>query len=239
MARVHEHHAAGDAPLVDGYAPFCKHVFVPNFVGAPVSCLTITDANRHLVGTKKGALGKAGRGRVVGGWTPRSPANPAANPAARGRALTHPPRTCALDDPPTPSLSPTLQLRTGYTRRRPEELAVLARWFLEADVGPLPRAAFLDVILYSREQVEAEKQAMPGKGGGEASPPPTAPWAIISVKAQAEGHETPMLPITAMRNALGREEGGSGVPLDREAYEAATAYWADKAPVFRTDPETV
>ena len=229
-----------------------------------MSCLTITDANRHLVGTKMGALGKAGRGRVVGGWTPRSPANPAANPAARGRALTHPPRTCALDDPPTPSLSPTLQLRTGYTRRRPEELAVLARWFLEADVGPLPRAAFLDVILYSREQVEAEKQAMPGKGGtqeqgvhmaqaaaavacsttllelaGEPCTPPTAPWAIISVKAQAEGHETPMLPITAMRNALGREEGGSGVPLDREAYEAATAYWADKAPVFRTDPETV
>lgn len=35
----------------------------------------------------------------------------------------------------------------------------------------------------------------------------------------------PLQPITVMRNALGREEGGSGVPLDREAYEKATAYW--------------
>lgn len=30
-------------------APFCKHIFVPNFTGAPVSALPITDANRHLL----------------------------------------------------------------------------------------------------------------------------------------------------------------------------------------------
>lgn len=34
-----------------------------------------------------------------------------------------------------------------------------------------------------------------------------------------------MQPITVMRNALGREEGGSGVPIDREAYEKACDYW--------------
>ena len=64
--RVHEAHSSGSAPLVDGYAPFCKHVFVPNFVGAKVGALGITDANRHL-------------------------------------------------------------LQSGYTKRRPEELAVLTR----------------------------------------------------------------------------------------------------------------
>ncbi len=42
---------------------------------------------------------------------------------------------------------------------------------------------------------------------------------------QMEDYETPMTPATAMRNALGREEGGSGVPLDREAYEKACAFW--------------
>jgi hypothetical protein len=46
---------------------------------------------------------------------------------------------------------------------------------------------------------------------------PAVPWGIISVKAQDEGFETPMQPITMMRNALGREEGGSGVVLDRWA----------------------
>jgi hypothetical protein len=51
---------------VDGYAPFCKHVFVPNFVGARVGALTITDENRS-------------------------------------------------------------KLHSGYTKRRPEELAVLTR----------------------------------------------------------------------------------------------------------------
>jgi hypothetical protein len=38
-------------------------------------------------------------------------------------------------------------------------------------------------------------------------------------------------PITMMRNALGREEGGSGVPLDKDKYEAATAYWQAHAAI--------
>lgn len=32
LAHLHKAHAEG-APLVDGYAPFCKHMFIPNFVG--------------------------------------------------------------------------------------------------------------------------------------------------------------------------------------------------------------
>ena len=39
-------------------------------------------------------------------------------------------------------------------------------------------------------------------------------------------------PITMMRNALGREEGGSGMPLDRAAYEAACSYWAAHAQIL-------
>ena len=37
------------ADLVDGYAPFCKHLFVPNFVGATLNSLQIDDSNRHLL----------------------------------------------------------------------------------------------------------------------------------------------------------------------------------------------
>jgi hypothetical protein len=48
VARIHEAHKQG-APLVDGYAPFCKHIFVPNFVGAKLGALEITDANRPLL----------------------------------------------------------------------------------------------------------------------------------------------------------------------------------------------
>lgn len=45
---MHQYHADG-CGLVDGYAPFCKHVFVPNFVGAQVGALAIKEQNRHLL----------------------------------------------------------------------------------------------------------------------------------------------------------------------------------------------
>jgi hypothetical protein len=34
-----------------------------------------------------------------------------------------------------------------------------------------------------------------------------------------------MDPITLMRNALGQEEGGSGVPLDHQKYSESVKYW--------------
>ena len=43
-------------------------------------------------------------------------------------------------------------------------------------------------------------------------------FGIVSVKNKKKKKETPMDPITMMRNALGKAEGGSGVPLDREKY---------------------
>eukprot|EP00957_Ditylum_brightwellii_P148676 11319373-Ditylum_brightwellii.AAC.1 len=51
-----------------------------------------------------------------------------------------------------------------------------------------------------------------------------APWGIVSIKAQDVDYEIPMTPITAMRNALGKEEGGSGVKLEREKYMEAFRY---------------
>lgn len=32
LAHLQKAYAEG-APMVDGYAPFCKHIFIPNFVG--------------------------------------------------------------------------------------------------------------------------------------------------------------------------------------------------------------
>ena len=51
------------------------------------------------------------------------------------------------------------------------------------------KAKFLDLILYSREQLVKEHEAMPGKGPSDQLP--DAPWGIISVKPQvleAGGH---------------------------------------------------
>eukprot|EP00567_Pseudictyota_dubia_P014261 CAMPEP_0197442936 /NCGR_PEP_ID=MMETSP1175-20131217/8827_1 /TAXON_ID=1003142 /ORGANISM="Triceratium dubium, Strain CCMP147" /LENGTH=209 /DNA_ID=CAMNT_0042973499 /DNA_START=217 /DNA_END=846 /DNA_ORIENTATION=+ len=160
-----------DGELKDGYAPFCKHVFVANdFTDARTNVLPITKENEHL-------------------------------------------------------------LRSKYEARNEKELPVLARFFprelVESESSPLPVAKYLDLILYSREQINKENSAM----GNEDRNEETAPWGIVSIKAQDVDYELPMTPITSMRNALGKEEGGSGIPIDREAYMEAYNYWKDHATV--------
>ena len=161
-----------EAKLKDGYAPFCKHLFVTNdFTDARVNVLPITPQNEHL-------------------------------------------------------------LRTKYEARNEKELPVLSRYFPgdheQLSRDQLPIAKYLDLILYSREQINAENAA---QGDDTSATSVTAPWGIVSIKAQDVDFELPMNPITVMRNALGKEEGGSGIPLDREAYMASVNYWKDHAVV--------
>ncbi|MGN6235655.1 DUF3228 family protein [Dyella sp.] len=101
-------------------------------------------------------------------------------------------------------------LRSAYEARTKQELPVLVRWF--ESVEP-PVANYLLPILYSREQLAKE---------GE---PIDADWGVVGCLYTMEPEEIPMVPITMLRNALGVEEGGSGVPLDREAYRRAAAFW--------------
>lgn len=105
-------------------------------------------------------------------------------------------------------------LRSGYEARSDDELPVLVRWFegLQA-----PVADWLVVILYSREQMAREGS------------PVDADWGVVGCLATATPEEIPMAPITMMRNALGVDEGGSGVPLDRDAYRRSVAFWSRNA----------
>lgn len=80
--------------LKDGYAPFCKHLFMENFTDAISQYIKITKENE-------------------------------------------------------------LFMKTGYEARRENELAVLNRWIdrkmLEESQGfSVPRAKYLDIILYSK-----------------------------------------------------------------------------------------
>ena len=38
-------------------------------------------------------------------------------------------------------------------------------------------------------------------------------------------YEIPMDPITVMRNGLGKEHGGSGVPISRDKYMESVKFW--------------
>lgn len=57
------------------------------------------------------------------------------------------------------------------------------RWF-PADLVEAPQATWLDIILYSREQLVAEREALPRSG--PATDLPEAPWGIISIKGQVQ-----------------------------------------------------
>lgn len=101
-------------------------------------------------------------------------------------------------------------LRSAYEARSRTELPVLNRWF--EGVEP-PVARYLLPILYSREQIEKEGNRV------------DADWGIVGCLYTMAPEEIPMAPITMLRNALGVDEGGSGVPIDRTAYAASVAFW--------------
>jgi hypothetical protein len=51
-------------------------------------------------------------------------------------------------------------------------------------------------------------------------------YGIVSIKPQDVDYECPMQPITMMRNALGKEQGGSGVVLEPAKYRESVAFWS-------------
>ena len=114
-------------------------------------------------------------------------------------------------------------LRSGYVARRPGELAVLERWF---EGLPASRAAYFDVILYSHAQLVKEAAAFPDDGDV-----PDCDWGIVSIIGTLAAEEPPMPPITQIRNALGASEGGSGVVIDKQAYQRAVHFWDNHASV--------
>ncbi|RHY14414.1 hypothetical protein DYB25_005961 [Aphanomyces astaci] len=154
-AKINEFFEAGECDLVDGYAPFCKHLFVPNFINARIPTVPITNKSVHL-------------------------------------------------------------LQSGYISRVPEELPVHS-------VTP-ETAKYLDIVLYSREQVRLENAAM-----GKPIDSTDSPWRIVSIKAQVVDYELPMEPMAVLRNALGTDAGGSGVALDKDKYLKSVEYWSQHA----------
>lgn len=69
----------------------------------------------------------------------------------------------------------------SITRRHPANTDAACRWF-PSDHIQAPQAAWLDIILYSREQLVAERAALPRSG--LVAELPDAPWGIISIKVR-------------------------------------------------------
>lgn len=127
-------------------------------------------------------------------------------------------------------------LRSGYSARREGELPVLSRWF-ELPLGA-PKARYLRVIVYSKEQLIEEHEDSNSFKNGQGGPMCvrgedlfTADWGIVAVLGQMEKAEEPMAPATMLRNAMGRNFGGSGVKIDEEKYNESVEFWDTHANV--------
>lgn len=154
--------------FMDGYAPFCKLIAIPNFTNARVGTMKIDMANYQY-------------------------------------------------------------LRSGYSARTPKELPVFSRWFELPLAAPV--AEWLVVVVYDKAQVDKEGRETEGEGVNpeEKYVSLDADWGVVAILAQSHPNEEPMAPATMLRNALGISEGGSGVPINREAYEKSVAFWSEHA----------
>ena len=127
-------------------------------------------------------------------------------------------------------------IKSGYSARRDSELPVFSRW-LELPLGK-PRAEYLMFVLYDKEQIDKEAQVdyekemkvIADRGGYRTTqplPPKSfdADWGVVAILGQSHPNEEKMQPATMLRNALGIEEGGSGVPLNKEEYLKSVDFW--------------
>lgn len=114
-------------------------------------------------------------------------------------------------------------LRASYTTRSSgsNEVPYLERHFPSGSV-PQERAKWLGFVLYSGKHLrEVEGDLLDFMD----IPIQDYDQGIVAIMGLAEPKETPMSPMTMVRNALGPEFGGSGVALDREAYLRSVEFW--------------
>lgn len=114
-----------------------------------------------------------------------------------------------------------LFVKSGYSSRTPEELPILSRWVKLPFWFKRPKADYLVFVLYSRDQLIKEL-----KDGEILELSQDCEYGIVAILATAECMPDPMPPITIMRNALGINEGGNGVELDKYLYEESVDFWS-------------
>jgi hypothetical protein len=115
-------------------------------------------------------------------------------------------------------------IRTDYSQRTPEELAILTRYVQLPPGFKSAEANYIVLVLYSKEQLQ--KEFKPKEDGQEFYFDDDVEWGVVSIMGTMEPKPDPLVPITIMRNALGIEEGGNGETLNREVYNESVEFWS-------------
>jgi hypothetical protein len=115
-------------------------------------------------------------------------------------------------------------IRTDYSQRTPEELAILTRYVQLPPGFKSAEANYIVLVLYSKEQLQ--KEFKPKEEGQEFYFDDSVEWGIVSIMGTMEPKPDPLVPITIMRNSLGVEEGGNGETLNRKVYNESVDFWS-------------
>ena len=113
-----------------------------------------------------------------------------------------------------------LFIKTRYISRTENELEVLTRCIKLPFWIKRPKANYLVFVLYSREQLIKEL-----KQNETLELSDNCEWGVVAILGTSYPYPAPMPPITIMRNALGIEEGGNGVNLDKQLYKESVEFW--------------
>jgi len=187
--------------VIEGYAPFCKLVSIKNFTNAKVGSMPITVENYQYLRS---------------GYSAR-----------RENEL--------------PVFSRWLELPIGKPRAEYLMFVLYSKEQIDKE-GNLEE---LKERHYSDYETEKEKYELVGEldcfsdnfedwcdeNNYSGSFSFDADWGIVAILGQSHSNSVPMKPETMMRNALGIEEGGSGVKLDRNAYNSSCEFWDKHATV--------
>lgn len=128
-------------------------------------------------------------------------------------------------------------IRSAYSKRREGEFEIFSRW-LELPISA-PKAKYLIIVLYSKEQIDKEAFAEYNKKIAEDSTdsisiPNSFPadYGVVAILGQMSSEEEPMKPETFDRNYMPIEFGGSGMvypimpikPTDSDDIESFEIY---------------
>ncbi len=108
-------------------------------------------------------------------------------------------------------------LKTEKTKRREEEEEYEHSFFESKDVKGIP-SHHVDLILYTREQLEKEKEKHTGSD-----------YDLISVNAEISEKGAPITPETMRRNIKGPDSGGSGHQHTKKEIAHSEDFWKDHA----------
>lgn len=116
-------------------------------------------------------------------------------------------------------------IKTEYKARTENELPILTRYVELPEDFETKKANYLVCILYSKEQLRKEY-----KGDlkvFDSIYTEDVEYGCIAILGTQNPEVDPMPPITMMRNALGVDEGGNGIMLDKEQYKKSVDFWSN------------